>query len=83
MKVESPPKKPGADQNSIRAAWKSKGNFASRMVEENLEATFYLTNETTFFGGSRSDAVKGRKIHITYHFFGDARATADTITFVE
>jgi hypothetical protein len=45
------------------------------------KATFYLANKTTFSGGSRSDAVKGRKIHLTYHFEGD-RATADTVTFI-
>ena len=70
-----------ADQNSLRANWKGEGSFESRMWTESHEATFYLTNKTTFSGGSRSDVVKGRKIHITYHFEGD-RAIADTITFV-
>jgi hypothetical protein len=42
----------------------------------------HLTNKTTFSGGSRSDAVKGRKIHLTYHFEGN-RAIADTVTFIK
>jgi len=71
------------DQNSIHASWKEvynpKGVAASLITHE---AAFYLTNKTSFSGGSRSDAVKGRKIHITYHFEGD-RAVADTITFVK
>jgi hypothetical protein len=66
-----------ADQSSIRAHWVSHSGRRSGQHE----ATFYLTNKTTFSGGSRSDAVKGRKVHITYHFEGD-RAIADTITFV-
>jgi hypothetical protein len=72
-----------ADQNSIHASWKSP--FHSVGVAEgeiSSEAAFYLTNKTIFSGGSRSAAVKGRKIHITYHFEGD-RAVADTITFVK
>lgn len=72
-----------ADQNSIHASWKSAYNSPS-MAEGTIahESAFYLTNKTIFSGGSRSDAVKGRKIHITYHFEGD-RAVADTITFVK
>jgi hypothetical protein len=72
------------DQNSIHASWKSPYDGGHKAVAEgtiNSEAAFYLTNKTSFSGGSRSDAVKGRKIHITYHFEGD-RAIADTITFV-
>ena len=72
-----------ADQNSVHASWKNAYN--PKAVAEgtiNLAAAFYLTNKTIFSGGSRSAAVKGRKIHITYHFEGD-RAVADTITFVK
>jgi hypothetical protein len=73
-----------ADQNSIRATWQDAYN--AKAVSEaggiHREAAFYLTNKTSFSGGSRSDAVKGRKIHIAYHFEGD-RAVADTITFVK
>ena len=71
------------DQNSIHASWKSAYN-PKDISDSSIahEAAFYLTNKTSFSGGSRSDAVKGRKIHITYHFEGD-RAVADTITFVK
>jgi hypothetical protein len=70
------------DQNSIHASWKSayKPNLTDTAISH--EAAFYLTNKTSFSGGSRSDAVKGRKIHITYHFVGES-AVADTITFVK
>jgi hypothetical protein len=69
------------DRDSIYASWLMQGTFESRTWNMGHKATFYLTNKTTFSGGSRSDAVKGRKIHITYHFQGD-RTIADTITFV-
>jgi hypothetical protein len=70
-----------ADQSSVRASWQSEFKGKNRMMTRNYEAIFYLTNKTAFSGGSRSDAVKGRKVHITYHFEGD-RAIADTIAFV-
>jgi hypothetical protein len=72
-----------AEENRIQASWRDP--FNSKGVAEGTiahEGAFYLTNKTSFSGGSRSDAVKGRKIHITYHFEGD-RAVADTITFVK
>jgi hypothetical protein len=69
------------DRDSIYASWLWQTTWQSRTWFMAHKATFYLTNKTAFSGGSRSDAVKGRKIHITYHFEGD-RAVADTITFV-
>ena len=71
-----------ADQNSIHASWKSAYNPKAGDTAISHEAAFYLSNKTSFSGGSRSDAVKGRNIHITYHFQGDS-AVADTITFVK
>jgi hypothetical protein len=76
-----------ADPNSVHATWITAAdwqNFSPADANDTTShaATFYLTNKTTFSGGSRSDAVKGRKIHLTYHFEGD-RAVADTITFVK
>jgi hypothetical protein len=70
-----------ADQSSIRARWVDEFTFENRMFSFVHEATFYLTSKTAFSGGSRSDAVKGRKVHIIYHFEGD-RAVSDTITAV-
>ena len=70
------------DQTSLRGHWtvNYKTHTGSKRSDIHT-ATFYLNNKTTFSGGSRSDAVKGRQVHITYHFEGD-RAIADTIKFV-
>ena len=71
-----------ADQSSIRARWvrhsPSRGGGTREIA---AEATFYLTDKTSFSGGTRAEAVKGRQVHITYHFEGD-RAIADTVTFI-
>jgi hypothetical protein len=86
-RTKNPPKQTltilSVDQNSIHASWKSAYN-PKDISDSSIahEAAFYLTNKTSFSGGSRSDAVEGRKIHITYHFEGD-RPVADTITFVK
>jgi hypothetical protein len=73
-----------ANQSSFRASWKHQEDYWKKNAGGTVshEGTFYLSNSTAFSGGIRSDAVKGRKIHVTYHFEGD-RAIADTITFVQ
>src|SRR6516162_9867130 len=67
------------DQNSLLIHWTR--HWVSRKHlgthTRSQEATVYLTDKTTFSGGSRADLAKGRKVHIIYHFEGN-RTIADT-----
>jgi hypothetical protein len=71
-----------ADQSSVRASWERHlPKRSGGTITLKQEATFYLTGKTAFSGGTKADAVRGRKVHITYHFDGD-HAIADTVTFI-
>jgi hypothetical protein len=45
------------------------------------EGTVYLTDKTTFSGGTRANVVVGAVIHVRYHFEG-GRAIATSIRFL-